>query len=436
MKNIFVFIILLFCSACQLNSQEKNIVENSDVERFWKAYDMIRATTDSLEQLKIIKEEYIKKGTKGLHAIMEKRNYTAESYIDAIHKFPKFWESVRGNTLRSNQYSNEIEKNIKKFEALYPDLKQAQVFFTIGVLRTGGQEHKGHVLIGSEIAMADSNVVVDELEPVRLKDNLSQYFKTNPIDDLVLLNVHEYVHTQQGDYGTDLLSMAIFEGVAEFVSVLATEKPSAVPAIQFGKKNEDAVRDRFQKEMFSPNWNDWLYNDRENEFKTRDLGYYVGYQICEKYLAESSDKKRAIKEMIELDCSDPMDVREFVNKSKYLSAPYEKLKKNYDSNRPSVVSIREFENKSQTVDPNISSLTINFSKKMNKRFRNFKLGSLGRKKLVPYSDVYWSEDGRSLILQVKLSASSRYQIVIDSEFRDTEGRPIEKYLIEFKTRNQ
>lgn len=435
MKKIY-FLSLLFLAACNPQlTQKSSIVQNDDVERFWLAFDLIQTTDDFSKQVNIIKEKFIKPGSPGLHALMDKRSYTAESYVKAINDYPKFWASIRANTLKSDLFAQDIEENIAKLKNLYPDLKSAQVYFTVGALMTGGQAHKGHVLIGSEIAMADSTIFTQELQPDRLRENLAKHFHTNPINDVVLLNVHEYVHTQQGDYGTDLLSMSIFEGVAEFVSVLAAETKSAAPAIPFGQANETLVRERFQKEMFSPNWNDWLYNDRENEFKVRDMGYYVGYAICEKYYQQSKDKMLAIKEMIELDCADEIAVKEFVIKSKYLSKPYESLKTEYHAQQPKVLGIKEFENESREIDHSLKKITIEFSTSMNTRFRNFKFASFARKKIIPYQNMKWSEDGKSLVLEVKLEANKKYKMIIDSEFRDLEGRAIEKYLIDFSTKS-
>ena len=335
MKKIY-FLSLLFLASCQYTlNQQFSSVHVEDVDRFWTAYDLIKAEPDSLKQIKLIQTLYFDQGTPGLKALIDKRKYTAEAYVEAINQFPKFWNSVRANTLKCVHYADDIETNIDKLKKVYPDLKPSSVYFTIGAMRTGGQAHKGHVLIGSELALADSNVICSELQPDILRENLCSYFHSNPIDDVVLLNVHEYVHTQQGDYGEDLLSMAVFEGVAEFVSCLAAEKPSVVPAIAYGKEHAVRVRDRFEKEMFSLHWNDWLYNDFENEFGVRDLGYYVGYAICESFYEQADDKAAAIKEMIELDCADHKAVKDFVAKSGYLSKDCDSLRKIYLEEKPS-----------------------------------------------------------------------------------------------------
>ncbi len=429
-KPIIALFICLHFTLCPIMAQ---VVDNSDIDRFWTAYDLIRKSDDSKEHCKILKREFIEPGTKGLKAIMNKKAYTVESYLEAIQNYPKFWDSVRNNTLKTGSFAEDIEANIRQLKDLYPDLKPAQVFFTIGVLRTGGTAHKGHVLIGTELAMADSTVITEEIKPKRLRENLHNHFNCNPIKDVVLLNVHEYVHTQQGDYGTDLLSMCIFEGVAEFVSVLASEKPSACPAISFGKANYEKVKARFQKEMFSPNWNDWLYNDKENEFEVRDLGYYVGYAICEQYYQAAADKSEAIKTMIELDCTNNEEVRKFVVKSKYLSEDYKILKQKYSDNKPKVLGIKELHCMHDAVDPKIENISIQFSKPMNPRFRNFKFGPKGRGHVLQINSLDWNEDFTEARLGVALSANKQYQIIVSNEFRDEDGRCVDSYLIDFKT---
>ena len=76
----------------------------SDIEHFWEAYDQILATSDTLEQKRLFEELYIKRGSPGLEAIMEVRNYTTEEYLQAIHNYPEFWQSIRAQTLRAPEF--------------------------------------------------------------------------------------------------------------------------------------------------------------------------------------------------------------------------------------------------------------------------------------------------------------------------------------------
>jgi SMC interacting uncharacterized protein involved in chromosome segregation len=111
-------------------------VFTSDIDNFWRAFDSIQTTKDSLKQHHFIQALYIDKGTEGLKAFMKARDYTAELWVELINKYPKFWRSIRPNTLTVKSKAKEIEQSIKKLKMLYPDLKEAKIYFTIGGLRS------------------------------------------------------------------------------------------------------------------------------------------------------------------------------------------------------------------------------------------------------------------------------------------------------------
>ena len=363
---------------------------------------------------------------------MEARDYTSQSYIEAINNYPLFWNSIRANTLKAKSFGNEIAIEIGKIKSIYPILKPAKIYFTIGALLTGGTTLNGIVLIGSELALADKNTISSEL-PENLK-NLRTYFDTDPIKGVVFLNVHEYVHTQQKTtIGNNLLAQSVLEGVAEFVAVTATKKQSELPSIEYGKHHFERVREVFSKQMFNSFTGFWLYNNSKNEFQIRDLGYYVGYDICEKYYQKAEDKNQAIKAMIELDYNNENQLMKFIDKSGYFETPLKKLKKQFEKDRPFVSKITQFRNKSKKVDTTISLLTIEFSEKMNKNYKNFELGPLGETNILRLEFINFSEDGKSVTFKIKLKSNQRYQIVVGERFRNENGLSLKPYLIDITT---
>ena len=410
---------------------DQNII-TTDIDNFWTAYDKVITTKDSSLQYKYINELFIDKGTPGLKAIMEARDYTSQSYIEAINNYPLFWNSIRANTLKAKSFGNEIAIEIGKIKSIYPILKPAKIYFTIGALLTGGTTLNGIVLIGSELALADKNTISSEL-PENLK-NLRTYFDTDPIKGVVFLNVHEYVHTQQKTtIGNNLLAQSVLEGVAEFVAVTATKKQSELPSIEYGKHHFERVREVFSKQMFNSFTGFWLYNNSKNEFQIRDLGYYVGYDICEKYYQKAEDKNQAIKAMIELDYNNENQLMKFIDKSGYFETPLKKLKKQFEKDRPFVSKITQFRNKSKNVDTTISLLTIEFSEKMNKNYKNFELGPLGETNILRLEFINFSEDGKSVTFKIKLKSNQRYQIVVGERFRNENGLSLKPYLIDITT---
>jgi len=437
MKNHFLIVIIsILAISCQKTTPpiiSSNVIA-SDIDHFWEAYDVISNTTDSLAQVHLLDSLFIAKGTPGLTALMEKRRYTTADYLYAINNYPQFWASIRANTKDSGMYAADIESEITKLKDLYPDLRPAKIYFTIGAMMSNGTTLDSLVLIGSELAMGDSSVVTDELAPEWYKNNLTQFFSKNPIENIVLLNVHEYVHTQQNTNGYDCLSQCLYEGVAEFVSVTSSKQASVAPALPYGKANETKVIERFKLEIFSPNWDYWLYNSYDNEFEMRDLGYFVGYAICEKYYEQAEDKALAIKEMIELDFGNQMAVEAFVEASDYFNTSLAELKKSYEAMQPELVGISQFENGSTSVNPTIKEITFEFSKAMSDQHGGFGFGELGEEAVFPIEG--WggiSEDGKRMTYKVNLQANKHYQRVLQGVFRSVEGPALVPILIDFTT---
>ena len=386
----------------------------TDIDNFWTAYDKVITTKDRSEQLSYLNKLFIEKGTQGLRAMMQARGYTPEEYIDAINNRREYWTSIRPNTLRAGEFGDDIELGIEKLRKIYPELRPADIYFTIGVFRSGGTTSGSDILIGSEIVFADENVM----------------------KNLVFTNVHEYVHTQQKSNVTEnLLDQSVMEGVAEFVTVKALEAPSFAPAVSYGKSNESRVKNAFAAHMFNPYFGYWLYSNAKNQFDTRDLGYYVGYAIAERFYEKAKDKKLATKEMIELDYDAPARVAKFVDQSGYFAKTVRSLAREYEKNRPHVVGVDQFKNGDRKVDPRTTRLTIRFSKAMDPNYRNFSFGSLAQGNSMRIKNFLgFSADRNSCTVEIEpLQPNKRYQLVIDRGFRDKDGISLAPFAIDITT---
>lgn len=435
MKNSLLLLLLaLALIQCKNSNSTTQQVVTTDIHNFWEAYDLITATSDSATQYQYLDSLFIQKGTPGLVGVMQARNYSPQEYLHAINHYPKFWASIRPNMQLADELSGELQGGIEKFREIYPDLKPAKIYFTVGAFRTGGTTIDSTVMIGSEISLADSSTVTSEF-PENLA-HLKTHFATNPNKHLVFLNVHEYVHTQQNPRVFNILSLTLYEGVAEFVAHKALGIPSPIPQIEFGKKHAQRIREVYETEMFYNNLlYKWLDGSAPNEFGMRDLGYYVGYQICENYYEQAANKAQAIKTMIELDYTDEAAVDDFITKSGYFSATLDELYQNFEAKRPTVTGIQQFENHSTNVSPSINEITVNFSEPLNGHHTGVDFGDLGQDAF-PKGDPQarsWGTDNLSWTLPVELEPNRQYQILISNNFRTTQDVPLKAYLIEFTT---
>jgi hypothetical protein len=292
-------------------------VSTGDIDRFWTAHDAALETQDVAERAAILQRRYIDPGTPGLRALMAAREYTAQSYAEAITRYPKFWASIRPLTARAQGAATSLEHDVAAFRQLYPQLQPATITYAIGALKTGGTTTGRMVLIGAEIALADETVDVSEL-PEPMRGRLGAFFATRPFENNGQNNIHEYVHTQQRDSADVLAARTVYEGVAEFVAEQVTGKRAPLEMYRYGPAHAEAIRAHFVEQMDGTSWGDWFYNSTHNRFGVSDVGYYVGYEIARGFHARADDKRAAIREMIELDYSDVAAVKAFIQRSGYL----------------------------------------------------------------------------------------------------------------------
>lgn len=291
-------------------------VTDDDVARFWTAYDAVRATQDPAEQRDLFQRLYIDQGTPGLAAFMEAKGYTADTYLNAIRAYPKYWDTVRPRTALAAGALDRLEGHLARLHALYPDLRPAGVYFEIGALRSAGTAQGDKVLIGVEMAAGDDSVDVSQMPP-GLQRFFGTYFASRPLDNLDLLATHEFVHTQQNGERQTLLGQAVYEGVADFVAEKAAGRLPDLPYVAYGPANDATIKAAFRKDMMENDYSGWLYNGMNNAFGVADLGYYVGYAITSRYYERAADKALAIKTMLELDYADQAAVQAFVDASGY-----------------------------------------------------------------------------------------------------------------------
>ncbi|WP_125917187.1 hypothetical protein [Hymenobacter coccineus] len=95
--------------------------------------------------------------------------------------------------------------------------------------------------------------------------------------------MHEYVHTQEHGPGNTVLGQALYEGTCDLVAELVTGKKRQLPYMSYGPAHEAALKERFKREMFTPNISNWFYNPLDKPGHVPDLGYYMGYAIGKRH---------------------------------------------------------------------------------------------------------------------------------------------------------
>ena len=128
------------------------------------------------------------------------------------------------------------------------------------------------------------------------------------------LVAHEHIHFLQKDgLNHSLLRGAINEGMADFLAERATGRNPNARLQGYGLAHEAQLWADFTKEMGSTNWRNWIANsNQETADKPADLGYFVGYRICQAYYERMVDKKQAVHDLLNIN-----DYSAFLAKSGY-----------------------------------------------------------------------------------------------------------------------
>lgn len=340
--------------------------------------------------------------------------------------------SIRPNTLTVKSKAKEIEKSIKKLKSLYPQLKDAKMYFTIGGLRSGGTTKDDMVLLGAEIATGNASTDVSEFPDKWL----AGVFKEQHSENLISLNVHEYIHTQQNGESTNLLAQAVKEGSCDFIAELVMGKPLQRNYLTYGKQHEQELKEEFKQDMFSTAFNRWQYNGREAK-SVADLGYFMGYEICKFYYANSVNKKQAIKEIIQLNYADTNAVETFLKKSKCYTEPInkEQLLQSFQQKQPMLIKLEPFENGDTTVDASLKEMSFVFSQPMGKGY-SISFSDKGEKYSPITGVVGFSDDKKTFTIKIDLKPEHEYEFIITNRsFQSEDGYPLLKdYFIKFKTK--
>ncbi|NOW96123.1 hypothetical protein [Mucilaginibacter sp. SG564] len=293
MKKLIVLFLLTpaLCRAQQ--------VSQTDWEHFWQMRDSVRVTRNTARQRELVNRLYIGRASEGLIAFMRNKDGLDLQWLALLKSDPSFWDNLHLKKTLIDTAVRQLESQIARFRKMYPDFKPARSFLIVGIRQQGGTIRGNLSLIGVEVVLNNQAVTGDEL---------------------VRMGIHEYMHTQQKrpDFQQiNVLTSAIREGACDFVASLVTNIPAKTPYMNHGTAHEKEVWQSFQKEMYTRNNDNWVSTGNNPVLAAPDLGYFVGYRICQAYYDQATDKKAALKAIIELDYANVDAVNDFLKRSGY-----------------------------------------------------------------------------------------------------------------------
>lgn len=324
----FCLIVFLITSIISLKAQQKTgirtlpdsvLVTDIDLQHYWNAFDSCMTTTDSIKQVDIVQRLYIDRGSIALKALVEKdsmllnedgRHFDksiASIYAGALVKRDKYLKSIRPVTLTFIKKADSLRAAYKRLKRLYPVATFSDVYILVTPFMHGGTPVEGGFIIGAEMISKTSAADLSQLS------KKAADFISTP-DHFIPLIVHENAHTmQKEDNESTLLSRSLVEGAADFVTKMTVGRVATQDYIyNYGDKHEKELWVLFKKDMLTKHFSDWYQSDGGTG-AVPDLGYFMGYKICEAYYKNAKNKSAAFKDIVEMS----KDADTFLKVSKY-----------------------------------------------------------------------------------------------------------------------
>jgi hypothetical protein len=246
------------------------VLETKDAQNFWKAFDKMETSTANPFA------EYIENGSPGVKSFIKNRIINADSLYATVKKNKEEYLKTRNVLDGIGAKDKKLKASYSALKYWYPNAKFSTVYFVYGRMNTGGNSSNEGISIGTEL------------------------FKN--LDGVVPLIVHEMIHYQQNNKGGEtLLKQALTEGGADFIAEFVSGEPMNVKAFQYGEANSDKLYKEFVTRYKSDDFRDWFYWTSKKDDRPNDLGYWIGYKICEAYFNKQTDKHKAVHDILNIE---------------------------------------------------------------------------------------------------------------------------------------
>jgi hypothetical protein len=258
------------------------VIQIEDVDRFYKVYDAAggHPTADQIQH------DYIDPGSDGLHHFAEVRNISGTTIAKTLAEHPEIYSGAKRCMAVLPRVRQRLQAALLELGRLYPEARFPPVTIAVG---RGKPVAIGGPAYGVEVGL-EALCATDWLNP-------------NVEDRFVHVIAHEYAHVQRPpglahDEHPTVLEVSLIEGTGEFIAELISGE---VAYSEFGastKGREKEIETAFVSDEDKTDFSQWLGNSTRE--KPGDLGYWVGYRIVKSYYQHATDKRQAIREILEM----------------------------------------------------------------------------------------------------------------------------------------
>ena len=268
----------------------------SDLVNFMDAYQELATNKDTLQVLKTL---YFDRGSVGLQEFIMRHQLTPELMKEAMSADPDRYALIPDFLANIDQVSQDFKALMEDYGRVMPNAMYAPTYLLVGANRGIGQAS----MVGQLITL--TRVADDRAKMRQLITHELSHFQ-----QAMTMGGQKYASLYSSP--DNMLGLCLREGGAEFITSLVLGEITQTSALEYLEKNEDELKDKFLRDLKTQQKDFWLWASVDQKSHPKLMGYAMGHKICEQYYDRSSDKSKALQDILRME-----DDQAFIESSGY-----------------------------------------------------------------------------------------------------------------------
>ncbi|OHX65173.1 hypothetical protein [Flammeovirga pacifica] len=293
-------------SLLQIIQKRNENIENFEIlttptDRFWKYFDQSIHDKQNANQYL---SNYICEGSYALKDYYHIRYENVENMKRVMIENNSDYYQYLEKHISKNQL-DKVARNANemmvRFSELYPKAVFPKTYIVPDLINSSGTLTELGLFIGVTMFAKSDSMPLQHLNDWQ-KNSITEF------DNMSYDLVHELMHFQQSysdhENANKVLGKIIEEGVCDFLVSILSENKTPSPGVQQNlnylnnKKNFEFIIQELKNDAYSTDLSNWMHNGGAIHDRPSNLGYTMGYLICQSYYEKSDDKKAAIFELL------------------------------------------------------------------------------------------------------------------------------------------
>jgi len=279
------------------DSKEAELVY-SDLVNFMDAYRELATAKDTIQVLQSL---YFDQGSEGLKEFIKRHQLTPELLKDAIKSNPERYALIPGFLDNIGNVEEQFQSLMLNYGEVMPNAMYPPTYLLVGANRGIGQAS----MVGQLITLTR---VVDDMDILQklITHELSHF------QQVMTMGGQKYVSLYSAP--DNMLGLCLREGGAEFITSLVLGEITQTSALEYLEDDEGNLKEKFLEDLKTQKKDYWLWASINQKSHPKLLGYAVGYKICKHYYDSSSDRDKALQDILLMS-----DDKTFIESSGYFT---------------------------------------------------------------------------------------------------------------------